>query len=110
MDNLVIWFAQGGNPADTACEGLGAVGASCGGGEAGLTTTVQGVIRVLLFVVGVAAVIMLIIGGIRYILSGGDSQAAAAAKNTVIYAIIGIIVAVLAWAIVNFVFGRIGGA
>jgi len=102
------WFAQG-NPADTACDGLSAVGASCGGGEAGLTTTIQGVIQVLLFIVGVAAVVMLIIGGIRFVTSGGDSQAAATAKNTVIYAIIGIIVAVLAYAIVQFVFGRISG-
>lgn len=105
MKNL-SWFAQG-NPADTACDGLSAVGASCGGGEAGLTTTIHGVIRVLLFVVGVAAVIMLVIGGIRFVLSGGDSQAAAAAKNTVIYAVIGLIVAVLAWAIVNYVFGAV---
>ena len=107
MNNL-SWFAQG-NPADTACEGLSAVGAGCGGGEAGLTTTIQGVIQVLLFIVGVAAVVMLIIGAIRFVASGGDSQATTAAKNTVIYAIIGIIVAVLAYAIVRFVFGQISG-
>ncbi|MNI84677.1 hypothetical protein D3C73_1416030 [compost metagenome] len=46
---------------------------------------------------------MLIIGGIRYTISGGDSSAVTSAKNTIMYAIVGIIVAVLAFAIVNFV-------
>ena len=109
--NLVIsspLLAQG-DPADTACEGLEAVGAGCSDGEAGVSNIIQNVIRILLFVVGVAAVIMLVIGGIRYVLSGGDQQAISTAKNTVLYAIIGLIVAVLAWALVDFVFGTIGG-
>lgn len=59
--------------------------------------------NVLLFLIGAISVIMLIIGGIRYTLSGGDSSAVTAAKNTILYAIVGIIVAVLAFAIVNFV-------
>ncbi len=46
---------------------------------------------------------MLIIGGIRYTISGGDSTAVTSAKNTILYAVIGIIVALLAYAIVNFV-------
>ena len=46
---------------------------------------------------------MLIIGGIRYTVSGGDSGAVTSAKNTILYAVVGIIVAVLAYAIVNFV-------
>lgn len=58
---------------------------------------------ILLFIVGAVAVIMLIFGGIRYIVSGGDQNNVTAAKNTILYAIIGIIVALLAYAAVNFV-------
>lgn len=61
--------------------------------------------NVLLFLIGAVSVIMLIIGGIRYTISGGDSAAVTAAKNTILYAIVGIIVALLAYAIVNFVLG-----
>ena len=46
---------------------------------------------------------MLIIGGIRYVTSGGDAKKVTDAKNTVLYAIIGLIISVLAYAIVNFV-------
>lgn len=70
------------------------------GGERGLFTTV---VNILLFIVGAIAVIMLIVGGIRYVVSGGDQNAVTAAKNTILYAIIGIIVALLAFAVVNFV-------
>ena len=63
------------------------------------------VVNFLLFLVGAISVIMLIVGGIRYILSAGDQNAVTSAKNTILYAIIGIIVAVLAWAIVNFLLG-----
>ena len=67
----------------------------------------QGVFRtitnVLLFIIGAIAVIMLIIGGIRYVTSGGDSAAVTSAKNTILYAVVGIVVAILAYAVVNFV-------
>jgi hypothetical protein len=59
--------------------------------------------NVLLFVIGAISVIMLIIGGIRYVVSGGDSSAVTSAKNTILYAIVGIVVAILAYALVNFV-------
>ncbi len=59
----------------------------------------------LLFVIGSISVIMLVIGGLRYVVSGGESTAVAAAKNTVLYAIIGVIVALLAYAAIAFVIG-----
>lgn len=59
--------------------------------------------NVLLFIIGAISVIMLIIGGIRYTVSGGDSGAVTSAKNTILYAIVGIVVAILAFAVVNFV-------
>ena len=57
----------------------------------------------LLFLIGAISVIMLIIGGIRYVVSGGDSTAVQNAKNTILYAIVGVVVAILAYAVVNFV-------
>ena len=63
------------------------------------------VTNVLLFLIGAVSVIMLIVGGLRYVLSNGDSSAVTSAKNTILYAVIGIIVALLAYAIVNFVVG-----
>lgn len=59
--------------------------------------------NVLLFIVGAIAVIMIVIGGLRYVISGGDSSQVQAAKNTILYALVGVIVAILAYAAVNFV-------
>ena len=68
----------------------------------------QSVANVLIFLVGAIAVIMLIVGGLRYVLSSGSSSAVEGAKNTILYAIIGIVVAALAFAAVNFVVGKLG--
>ena len=78
----------------------------------GVGGTFSTITNVLLFIVGAIAVIMIVIGGLRYVLSGGDSSQITAAKNTILYAIIGIIVAILAYAVVNFVIGSFipGGA
>ena len=67
--------------------------------------TFSTITNVLLFIIGAIAVIMIVIGGMRYVLSGGDSNQITAAKNTILYAIIGIIVAILAYAAVNFIIG-----
>ncbi|MDT4838723.1 hypothetical protein FQZ97_724880 [compost metagenome] len=75
-------------------------------GDGGIFTTI---VNILLFIIGAISVIMLIIGGIRYTISGGDSSAVTSAKNTIMYAIVGIIVAVLAFAIVNFVLKGLTG-
>ena len=69
-------------------------------GDNGIFKTIT---NVLLFVIGAISVIMLIIGGIRYTVSNGDSAAVTSAKNTILYAVIGIVVAILAYALVNFV-------
>ena len=69
-------------------------------GDGGIFQTVT---NILLFLIGAISVIMLIIGGIRYVVSGGDQSAVTSAKNTILYAIVGIIVAFLAYAAVQFV-------
>ena len=63
----------------------------------------------VLYAVGIISVIMLIYGGLRYVVSGGDSKKVTDAKNTIIYAIIGLIISILAYAIVNFVINAVGG-
>ncbi|HEX9679480.1 MAG TPA: pilin [Candidatus Saccharimonadales bacterium] len=80
-----------------------------GQNEGELEDIIQNVINVLLFVVGVAAVVMLIVGGIRYVVSAGDQQAVANAKNTVLYSIVGVVVAFLAFVAVEFVFNQLQG-
>lgn len=64
--------------------------------------------NIVLYVVGAVSVIMLVWGGFRYIISGGDSKKVTDAKNTILYAIIGLIIAIMAYAIVNFVLNAIG--
>ena len=69
-------------------------------GNTGIFTRI---VSVMLFTVGILSIIMLIFGGLRYIISNGDSKKVEAAKNTILYAIIGLIVAIMSYAIVNFV-------
>ena len=70
-------------------------------------TLVKQFVNIFLFAVGALSVIMLTWGGIRYTTSAGDSNKVQAAKNTVLYAIVGLVVAILAYAIVNMVIGKI---
>lgn len=84
-------------------------GANCaqGNGQAtdlfGSDGIFKTVTNILLYLIGAVSVIMLIIGGLRYVVSGGDQSAVTSAKNTILYAIVGIVVAFLAYAAVNFV-------
>lgn len=59
--------------------------------------------NVLVFLVGSISTIMIIVGGIRYSLSQGDPGQAAKAKNTILYAVFGVVAAIAAFAIVSFV-------
>ena len=63
-------------------------------------------INIFSAIVGIISVVMIIIGGIRYITSGGDSGKVTSAQNTVLYAVIGLIVVALAQIIVKFVLQR----
>ena len=100
--------AQTCNPAEGIQGGF-----ECAGGDTAqqtdLSEVVSYVVNILLFIVGAISVIMLIIGGIRYAVSGGDSGAVTSAKNTILYAIIGLVVALLAYVIVNFVITQVTG-
>jgi hypothetical protein len=65
------------------------------------------VINIFSLIVGIVSVIMIIVGGFRYITSGGDSNNVSSAKNTILYAIIGLIIVALAQSIVRFILGRV---
>ena len=69
----------------------------------------QKIADVLIFVIGAVAVLMIIIGALRYTLSAGNPSATTGAKDTILYAVIGLIVAILAFAIVQFVVSKVGG-
>lgn len=73
-------------------------------GATGIFTTIT---NVMLFVVGAISVIMVVIGGLRYVISGGNSTNITTAKNTILYAVIGLVVAILAYAMINFVIGSL---
>lgn len=71
-------------------------------GAGGILTDIT---NILLFIAGALAVLMIIIGGLRYVVSGGNSAAVTSAKNTILYAVVGLIIAFLAFAAVNFLLG-----
>ncbi|MDB5170444.1 MAG: rane protein [Candidatus Saccharibacteria bacterium] len=97
-----------GQIATGANEAAGSGGAiNCTGGPdsatSGITNLARSLVNIFSIIVGVAAVIMIIYGGFRYITSGGDSGSVGNAKNTLIYAIVGLIIVALAQVIVRFV-------
>lgn len=118
--SLALLFGMGGGMlvpviahADTAksevCQTLQA-GANCTDDKSGsvsVSSIVTTTINVLSLIIGVIAVIMIIIAGIRYVVSAGDSNAVSGAKNTLIYALVGLVVAALAQVLVQFVLKKI---
>ncbi len=111
---LAVSFVSGGAASAVDLTLTGGATAARGDGqtdnlfsEGGIFQTVT---NILLFLVGAISVIMLIIGGIRYVVSGGDQAAVTSAKNTILYAIVGIVVAFLAFAAVQFVITSLGNA
>lgn len=100
----------------TPVSALGEGGASAGIGAArgdntpsnlvnGDSSIIKRAINIMLFAVGVLSVVMLIFGGFRYVISGGKKESVTNAKNTILYAIVGLLVAVFAYAIINFILG-----
>lgn len=103
---MPVAYAASTDAKDAAGKGIEAVG---GGGATSddLPKLVQNIINVLLFIAGAVAVVVIIIGGLRYITSSGDQGSIKAAKDTILYAVIGLIVALLAFAIVRFVVDKL---
>lgn len=77
------------------------------GGETAVGKLVSSIVKVLSVVVGIAAVIMIIVSGFKYVTSGGDSGSIASAKTTLIYALVGLAIAALAQVLVRFVLNTV---
>jgi hypothetical protein len=93
---------------DATCEGAQLAGASVDCTDKKLSddqfgNLITAVINTLSVIVGAVSVIMIIIGGFRYVISSGDSNAMSGAKNTILYAIIGLVIVLFAQVIVRFV-------
>ena len=101
--------ATAGAQVDEINKGIDAIGGSSSTATLQVDDIVLAVVNWLLFAVGVISVVMLIVGGIKYATSAGDSNKVTSAKNTIMYAIIGLAVAVLAFAIVGFVTNTLNG-
>jgi ABC-type Fe3+ transport system permease subunit len=70
-------------------------------------STIQKILTLVFVAIGAVAVMMVVIGGIKYSASQGDPQAVSKAKGTILYAIIGLVICIMATVIVGFVFGRV---
>lgn len=101
-------YADTGDVLNT-CKAQGASGTSiCGDqGGGGLFSVIRSIIQVLLIIAGIIAVIMIIIGGIRYTTSNGDQADVKAAKDTILYSVVGLVVTIAAYSIVTWVIGQI---
>ncbi len=95
------------------CEGanleIGGGGCETGDPQGKVNNMISTIINIFSVIVGVIAVIMIIIGGLKYITSSGDSNNITSAKNTILYAIIGLVVVALAQFIVKFVLSKAAG-
>lgn len=89
---------------------IGASSCTTGGGASAsfqIDALIQNIISLLSWGIGLIAVFMIIVGGFKYITSGGESTGVTAAKNTILYAIIGLVIVALSQVIVRFILGRI---
>lgn len=93
------------------CKGINdAAGGSGGSGcessvdaKGSLSKIAQEVVNIFSIIIGIVAVIMILVGGFKYITSGGSQEKVGSAKNTIIYALIGLIIVALAQFIVHYV-------
>lgn len=92
------------NPFEHACKGSSSV--ICNNKGEKVETGIQGVINILLWAVGIISVIAIILSGIMYIVSTGDPGKVTKAKNALLYAVIGLVVSLMAYAIVNYVVSK----
>lgn len=90
---------------DDVCQGIG--GCAQRPGAPNVNNTLTKVINLLSALIGITAVIMVMVGGFKYIISSGDSNSATSAKNTIIYALVGLAIAALAQVLVHFVLNNV---
>ncbi len=99
---------------DKVCEGVGFTGGSCdaktcttavakGCASSELSSTITKLVNIISAVVGIASVVMIMFGGFRYITAGGDASKISTAQQTIIYALVGLVVVGFAQVLVRFV-------
>jgi cytochrome bd-type quinol oxidase subunit 2 len=76
-------------------------------GSGRIQNIVTTIVNIFSIVVGIVAVIMIVVGGFKYITSGGDSGNITSAKNTIVYAVIGLVIVALAQFLVQFVLKQV---
>jgi cytochrome bd-type quinol oxidase subunit 2 len=106
MGNVMVWL---GTASDSITAGANQ---ACSGGACNnnmdLAHIFGNIANFLTILIGAVSVIMIIVGGLRYVTSNGDQKNVTAAKDTILYAVIGVIVAIVAFAVVKFVTTTIG--
>ncbi len=115
LSTLVLTKSSSAALDDGVCSGINAVvegdasSANCADGAEAtttLTSTINQGIDLFSLIVGAASVIMIIYGGFKFITSGGSEESTKSAKNTILYALVGLIIVLVAQTIVKFVFGK----
>jgi TRAP-type C4-dicarboxylate transport system permease small subunit len=74
---------------------------------AALSSKIQIVVQIVIVTMGAISVLIIVIAGFQYVMSSGDPQKIAKAKDAIIYAVIGLVIAIFAFTIVGFIAGRI---
>ena len=92
---------------DDACTGMDEAVCKPPGDLFGPAGSFMNIINILIIAIGAVSALMIVVGGLRYTLSGGDQGSLKGAKDTILYAVIGLMLAVIAFAIVNFVLANI---
>jgi len=77
------------------------------GGDTSISHLIKTIVNIVSIIVGAVAVLMIIVGGFRYVTSGGSAEGTKAARQTIVYAIIGLVVVALAQIIVHFVLNNV---
>ncbi len=103
------------NPGEYICGGVAIkIGEPCDPNdpkaEEKINETIRTGLNLFSAIVGIIAVVMVIVGGVTYITSSGDSAKVTKAKNTILYALIGLVVVALSQIIVQFVLGKFAGS
>lgn len=89
------------------CDGNSDSAVCASKGKDNVNDTVKNLINLSMTVIGIVAVIVIIISGFKFITANGDASKVASARHTLLYAVIGLIVALMSWAIVAFVVNRL---
>ena len=93
---------------DQVCQGVNTAsgGTGCTGGATDINRIITLVLNLMSVIIGIVAVVMIMVGGYKYITAGGDSGNVTSAKHTIVYALIGLVVVALAQFIVQFVLDK----